>query len=133
MSGIKLTVIFPNIQKKEALENFEVKKIEIHFEEPKAVVQDAVESSADGPTVATHHAVENQKNETVKGKRGEAKNEKKWPERNFRINLDWVALDYLFRCTRSQLSPLNDHPKMCSSYLAQIKENNLLLPPTKPF
>lgn len=83
MSGGTLTVTAPKIEKKDALNKFETKKIDIHFEEPKVALQDAEEPSSVTPTVTTRLAVENLKDEKVEIKRSEPKDEKKWPAKDF--------------------------------------------------
>jgi HSP20 family molecular chaperone IbpA len=81
-SGNTLTVVAPKIVEKDALEKFEIKKIDIHVGEPE--LQDSLGQATDCITAETHLAIENLKDQKVEVKKNvETKEEKKWPVKEF--------------------------------------------------
>jgi HSP20 family protein len=81
MSDGVLTVLAPKIETKEALEKVDTKKIEIHFEEPKAILESSTETA---PAATTKLPVETLKNEKVETKEStDTATEPKWPVRDF--------------------------------------------------
>ena len=80
-----LTIVAPKIEK-EAVDNTKSKKIEIKVQEPKAMMDEGLESTDELQKVPTQLAVESLKDEKVKTKQSEtveSNDEKRWPARDF--------------------------------------------------
>jgi HSP20 family molecular chaperone IbpA len=83
MSGATLTIVAPKIEKKDALEKFETKKITINFEEPELQVGEEV-STDKPPYIAARLDTDTMTNENMdSNKFANMDCEKEWPVKDF--------------------------------------------------